>query len=70
MAFIQLDGIRFGGVNLRIRWTDDYEKFGPIKPKRPIPKIDCAAYGIISTKVEEGPLKVFIGGLPKELSEE
>jgi splicing factor U2AF 65 kDa subunit len=69
-AMIQLDGIRFNGVNLRVRWTDDYEKLGPIKPRRPVPQIDTAALGIISTKVEEGPLKVFIGGLPKELPEE
>ena len=55
---------------MRIRWTDDYEKLGAIKPRRPVPQIDTAALGIISTKVEEGPLKVFIGGLPKELSEE
>ena len=53
-----------------MRWTDDYEKLGPIKPRRPVPKIDTAALGIISTKVEEGPLKVFFGGLPKELGEE
>jgi splicing factor U2AF 65 kDa subunit len=70
MAFLQLDGIRFGGVNLRIRWTEDYEKLGAVKPKKPVPKIDTVALGIISTKVEEGPLKVFIGGLPKELTEE
>ncbi|TNV73086.1 hypothetical protein FGO68_gene4342 [Halteria grandinella] len=69
-AAIQLDGIRFHGVNLRIRWTDDYEKLGPIRPRRQVPVLDTAALGIISTKVEEGPLKVFIGGLPKELSEE
>ena len=36
-AMIQLDGIRFNGVNLRIRWTDDYEKLGPFKPLRPVP---------------------------------
>jgi splicing factor U2AF subunit len=57
-------------MNLRIRWTEDYEKLGPIKPRRPVPTIDTAALGIISTKVEEGPLKIFIGGIPKELSEE
>ena len=41
-----------------------------MKPKRPVPQLDTAALGIISTKVEETPLKVFIGGLPKELGEE
>lgn len=70
MAIIQLDGIRFNGANLRIRWTEDYDKLGPVKPRRPVPVLDTAALGIISTKVEDGPLKVFIGGLPKDLSEE
>jgi splicing factor U2AF subunit len=70
MALIQLDGISFHGSNLRIRWTDDFEKLGGMKPRRPVPQIDTVALGIISTKVEEGPLKVFIGGLPKEMSEE
>lgn len=39
-------------------------------PKRPVPQIDIAALGIISTKVEDGPNKIFVGGLPKEFSEE
>lgn len=70
MALLQLDGILYNGQNLRIRWTEEYEKCGPVKPKRPVPIIDKLSLGIISTKVEEGPLKVFVGGLPKELSEE
>ncbi len=70
MCLIQLDGIRFNGTNLRIRWTEDYDKLGPVKPRRNVPVLDTAALGIVSTKVEEGPLKVFIGGLPKEMGEE
>lgn len=69
-AMIQLDGIRYSGHNLRIRWTEDFEKLGPVKATRTIPTIDTAALGIISTKVEEGALKIFVGGLPKEISEE
>ena len=37
MALIQLDGISFHGSNLRIRWTDDFEKLGGMKPRRPVP---------------------------------
>lgn len=35
-----------------------------------IPKIDPVALGIISTKVEESPTKIFVGGIPKEFTEE
>jgi RNA recognition motif-containing protein len=35
-----------------------------------VPQIDTLALGIISTKVEDSPTKIFIGGLPKEFSED
>mmetsp|Transcript_28388 Transcript_28388/g.21191 ORF Transcript_28388/g.21191 Transcript_28388/m.21191 type:complete len:98 (+) Transcript_28388:179-472(+) len=35
-----------------------------------VPLIDTVALGIVSTKVEDGPHKVFIGGLPKEFTED
>ena len=41
-----------------------------INPKRPVPQIDAVSLGIISTKVEESAFKIFVGGLPKEFSEE
>jgi len=69
-ALIQLDGIRYNESTLRIRRPPDYEKFPPIKPRRPVPIIDTVSLGIISTKVEDGPNKIFIGGLPKEFSED
>ena len=53
-AAIQLDGIRFGDVNLRIRRPPEYEKNPEIKPKRPVPTLDTVALGIISTQVNDG----------------
>ena len=55
---------------LRIRRPEDYEKMPTIPPKKPVPQIDIISLGIISTKVEDGPTKVFVGGLPKDFSEE
>ncbi|CDW84689.1 splicing factor u2af large [Stylonychia lemnae] len=69
-AMIQLDGIKFMNSTLRIRRPEDYEKMPNIMPKRAIPQINIAELGIISTKVEEGPNKIFVGGLPKEFTEE
>ena len=69
-AAIQLDGIRFLDVNLRIRRPPEYEKNPEIKPKRPVPTLDTVALGIISTQVNDGSGKLFIGGLPREYSED
>jgi len=55
---------------LRIRRPEDFDKMPVVQPQRPVPVLDLAALGIISTKVEDGPTKVFVGGLPKEFSEE
>lgn len=35
-----------------------------------MPTIDTVALGIISTQVNDGPGKLFIGGLPKEYNED
>jgi splicing factor U2AF subunit len=69
-AAIQLDGIRFQDVNLRIRRPPEFEKNPEIKPRRPVPVIDTVQLGIISTQVNDGPGKLFIGGLPKEYNED
>lgn len=55
---------------MRIRRPPDFEKFPEVKPKKNVPVIDTVSLGIISTKVEESPTKVFIGGLPKDFSED
>lgn len=48
-AAIQLDGIRYQDVNLRIRRPPEYEKNPRIEPRRPVPILDTVALGIIST---------------------
>jgi len=57
-------------VNLRIRRPPEFDKNPEIKPRRPVPTIDTVALGIISTQVNDGPGKLFIGGLPKEYNED
>ena len=69
-AAIQLDGIRYQDVNLRIRRPPEFEKNPEIKPRRMVPVLDTVAMGIISTQVNDGPGKLFIGGLPKEYTED
>ena len=55
---------------LRIRRPPEFDKNPVIKPRRPVPVIDTVAMGIISTQVNDGPGKLFIGGLPKEYTED
>ena len=69
-AAIQLDGIRYQDVNLRIRRPPEFDKNPEIKPRRQVPTLDTVAMGIISTQVSDGPGKLFIGGLPKEYTED
>lgn len=38
--------------------------------KQNVPVINTMALGIISTKVDDSATKIFIGGLPKEFSED
>ena len=69
-AAIQLDGIRYLDVNLRIRRPPEFEKNPEIKPRRPVPTLDTVSLGIISTQVNDGSGKLFIGGLPREYNED
>ena len=69
-AAIQLDGIRFNEVNLRIRRPPEFDKNPKIEPRRAVPVLDTVALGIISTQVNDGSGKLFIGGLPKEYNED
>jgi RNA recognition motif-containing protein len=41
-----------------------------IKPRRTIPKLNLEGLGIISTQVQESPLKLFVGGLPHTMTED
>lgn len=55
---------------MKIRRPIDYDKYPPVEPNRPIPKLDVSSVGIISTQVDDSPLKLFVGGLPHEMQED
>lgn len=73
-ACCQLDGITCNSCSppatFRIRRPNDYrpDQIPPNQP--PPPGFNLSALGIVSTTVEDGPNKVFIGGLPYHLSED
>ena len=80
-TMLQLDGICYVSFllcsccqqrdhYLKIRRPVDYEKYPPVNPTKPIPKLDISSVGIISTQVEDSPYKLFIGGLPHEMQED
>jgi len=69
-ACMALDGIRYQDHQLRIRRPSDYNAATAPQPTGPIPTLNLAALGIVSTTVSDGPNKVFIGGIPYHLSEE
>jgi splicing factor U2AF subunit len=73
-ACSQLDGVTCNMVNppatLRIRRPNDYRPDQVPANLPPPPMFNLAALGIVSTTVADGPNKVFVGGLPYNLSEE
>lgn len=69
-ACMNLDGVAFRGQPLKIRRPNDYNPATVPKDLGPIPVLNLAALGIVSTTVNDGPGKVFIGGLPYHLNEE
>jgi len=69
MAF---DGIACQGETLKIRRPHDYnpqaaQSLGPMLPS---PTMNLAALRVVGTQVEDGPNKIFIGGLPTGLTED
>lgn len=69
-ACMNLDGVTFRGQPLKIRRPNDYNPSLVPKDLGPIPTLNLAALGIVSTTVSDGPGKIFIGGLPYHLNEE
>ena len=68
-ACIDMDGIDYHGIQLKIRRPNDYNaQAALIIPMRPLPPLGLHLLGIITTDVPEGPNKVFIGGLPYHLT--
>lgn len=68
-ACMELDGIKFNGIPLKIRRPNDFNPSLVPKSTQPL-DFDLSALGIISTTVPEGPGKIFIGGIPYHLMEE
>ncbi|OWZ22168.1 Splicing factor U2AF [Phytophthora megakarya] len=69
-ACMNLDGVSYNGQPLKIRRPNDYNPGTVPKDLGPIPQLNLAALGIVSTTVSDGPGKIFIGGLPYHLNEE
>lgn len=69
-ACMNLDGVAFRGQPLKIRRPNDYNPATVPTELGPIPQLNLAALGIVSTTVADGPGKIFIGGLPYHLNEE
>ncbi len=69
MAF---DGLQCQGETLKVRRPHDYNPAAAklLGPTEPSPRINLALLGVVNTLVEDGPNKVFVGGLPGYLSEE
>lgn len=60
MAF---DGITLQGHALKVRRPKDYKAM-PDEPVVSAPASSSALPNVVSTNVQEGPNKIFIGGLP------
>ncbi|TYZ61668.1 hypothetical protein PybrP1_010667 [[Pythium] brassicae (nom. inval.)] len=69
-ACMNLDGVAFRGQPLKVRRPNDYNPATVPTELGPIPQLNLAALGIVSTTVCDGPGKIFIGGLPYHLNEE
>ena len=69
-CIMQLDGIKYRNQSLKIRRPVDYTKSPEVPPEYPIPKLNLAKLGIISTNVEDSALRLYVGSLPMSMSEE
>lgn len=69
VAGLMLDGIKFREVCLRVRRPNDFnaELVGRVQPPK---GFNPGLLGVVSTQVSDGPNKVFIGGIPYNLSED
>lgn len=68
-AGLALDGVRFRDMFLRLRRPNDYNATIAGNP-RPPERFNPGILGIVSTQVSDGPSKVFIGGIPYNLTED
>eukprot|EP00178_Gracilaria_changii_P005220 TRINITY_DN1851_c0_g1_i1.p2 TRINITY_DN1851_c0_g1~~TRINITY_DN1851_c0_g1_i1.p2 ORF type:complete len:486 (+),score=90.44 TRINITY_DN1851_c0_g1_i1:2221-3678(+) len=68
-AGLALDGVKFGDMFLRLRRPNDYNATLAGDP-RPPDGFNPSILGIVSTQVSDGPNKVFVGGIPYNLTED
>lgn len=68
-AGLALDGVLFRGMSLRMRRPNDYNPSAAVAMEPP-PGFDPSILGIVSTQVSDGPNKVFVGGIPYNLTED
>jgi len=70
-AAMQLDGISYGDIQLKIRRPSDYNA-GAVSPDNSVEPVhlNLSAIGLVSNTVQESPNKIFFGGLPYHLSED
>ncbi|CAN0102742.1 unnamed protein product [Hapterophycus canaliculatus] len=69
-AVLELDGIMYKDTQLKMRRPSDYNPQLVPAPSGPIPKLNLSVLGIISSTVPDSDNKVFIGGLPYNLTED
>jgi splicing factor U2AF subunit len=74
-ASIAFDGIKFTNHNglastLRIRRPNDFKPELMPTQLRPIPTVNLSKIGVVCGNVSDGPEKVFVGGLPYQLSDD
>lgn len=73
-ACLGLDGIKYqhrgGSAVLRIRRPNDFKPELLPSSLRPTPALNLAVLGIVGTTVSDGPGKVFVGGLPYNLTDD
>ncbi|GLE10455.1 hypothetical protein PINS_up022577 [Pythium insidiosum] len=69
-ACMNLDGISFRGQPVKVRRPNDYNPATVPKDLGPIPQLNLAALGVVSTTVQDSPSKIFIGGIPYHLTDD
>ncbi|CAN0218966.1 unnamed protein product [Ectocarpus sp. 6 AP-2014] len=69
-SVLELDGIVYKETQLKMRRPSDYNPQLVPAASGPIPKLNLSVLGIISSTVPDSDNKVFIGGLPYNLTED
>lgn len=64
---MDLDGIQFRGLNLKLGRPANYNKNTTSAASRMAPKLNLSKLGIVSNHVPNGPHKLYIGGIPYNL---